>query len=85
LRQVLSQKIYRKKNIYTEILWGEVLIEKKLKRNLLLKLTKFKKEASDSSDYPLMKSFFHHREKFFYEHLTLTRKNYEYLISSQFK
>ncbi|MBL7788549.1 MAG: hypothetical protein JNL75_01795, partial [Chitinophagales bacterium] len=79
---VILSKV-RKKNVYTEILWGEVLIENRLKRNLLLKLTNFKKEIEDN-DYPLMKLFFHQREKFFYEHLILTKKNYENLIISQF-
>ena len=72
----------REKNIYTETLWGEILIERRLKRNLLLKITNFKLDLYKDS-YALMKKFYNSREVFFYNYLTLTKKNFEILISSQ--
>jgi hypothetical protein len=78
---LLLSKI-QEKNIYTETLWGEILIERRLKRNLLLKLTNFKFDLYKDS-YALMKKFFHQREFFFYQYLTLTKKNYSHLIRSQ--
>jgi hypothetical protein len=78
---LLLSKIHEK-NIYTETLWGEILIERRLRRNLLLKLTNFKFDLYKDS-YALMKSFFNAREKFYYNFLNLTKKNYEKLVKSQ--
>jgi hypothetical protein len=69
----------KEKNIYTETLWGEILIERGLKRNLLLKLTNFKIDLYNDS-YALMKKFFHDREEFYYSYLTLNKKNYVKMI-----
>ena len=69
----------QEKNIYTETLWGEILIERRLKRNLLLKISNFKFDLYKDS-YALMKKFFHDRESFFYEYISLTKKNYKKMI-----
>lgn len=78
---LLLSKIHEK-NIYTETLWGEILIERGLKRNLLLKLTNFRYDLYKDS-YALMKKFFHDRELFFYEHLKFSKKNLTQLIMRQ--
>ena len=75
---LLLSKIHEK-NIYTETLWGEILIERRLKRNLLLKLTNFKFDLY-KDNYSLMKLFYHKREDFFYEHLNLSKKNYKTML-----
>ena len=69
----------REKNIYTEVLWGEILIERKLKRNLLLKITNHKSDLS-KEDYPIMKRYFQQREIFYYEHISLTKRTYYSMI-----
>jgi hypothetical protein len=71
----------KEKNIYTETLWGEILIERRLKRNLLLKITNFKLDLYNDS-YALMKKFFFMRESFFYEYLQVTKKTYKILITT---
>jgi hypothetical protein len=73
----------KEKNIFTEALWGDILIERGLRRNLLLKLTNFRFELYKDS-YALFKKFLNEREKFFYQYITLTKKNYAVLINSQF-
>ncbi len=78
---LLLSKI-QEKNIYTETLWGEILIERGLKRNLLIKLSNFKYDLFKDS-YALMKKFFHEREQFFYDYITLTRKSYAQMIRSK--
>jgi len=77
---LLLSKIHEK-NIYTETLWGEILIERRLKRNLLLKLTNFRFDLYKDS-YALMKKFFNDREGFYLEHLSLTKKNYRLMIEN---
>ena len=67
----------REKNIYTETLWGEILIERRLKRNLLLKITNFKLDIYKDS-YALMKKFFYIRESFFYEYLQVYQSHYKF-------
>lgn len=74
----------KEKNIYTETLWGEILIERGLKRNLLLKLTTFRFDLYKNG-YPLFKKFLNEREKFFYQYITLTKRNYEALVESQYR
>lgn len=74
----------KEKNIYTETLWGEILIERALKRNLLLKLTTFRYDLYKDG-YPLFKKFLNEREKFFYQYITLTKRNYEDLVESQYR
>jgi hypothetical protein len=69
----------KEKNIYTEALWGEILIERGLKRNLLLKLTNYKFDLYNDM-YSLMKNFLHKRELFFFEHLHLSKKNYSSMV-----
>ncbi len=71
----------KEKNIYTEALWGEILIERVLKRNLLLKLTNFKFDLY-IDEYALLKKFFHDRETFFYTYLTRTKKNHITLFNN---
>jgi hypothetical protein len=78
---LLLSKIHEK-NIYTETLWGEILIERRLKRNLLLKITNFKFDLYRDG-YALMKKFFQKRESFFYQFIILTKNNYETLIEAQ--
>lgn len=70
----------KEKNIYTETLWGEILIERRLKRNLLLKITNHKLNLYEE-DYSMMKRFFQQRENFYFEHLSLTKKNYNSMIN----
>jgi hypothetical protein len=69
----------KEKNIYTETLWGEILIERGLKRNLLLKLTNYKFDLYNDM-YSLMKNFLHKRELFYFEHLHLSKKNYSSMV-----
>jgi hypothetical protein len=69
----------KEKNIYTEALWGELLIERGLKRNLLLKLTNYKFDLYNDM-YSLMKNFLHKRELFYFEHLHLSKKNYNSMV-----
>ena len=69
----------KEKNVYTEVLWGEILIERKLKRNLLLKITNHKSDLS-KEDYPIMKRYFQQREIFYYEHISLTKRTYYSMI-----
>jgi hypothetical protein len=74
----------KEKNIYTETLWGEILIERGLKRNLLLKLTNYKFNLLKDS-YANLKNFLNVREEFFYQFITLTKKNYLALLEAQYK
>ncbi len=69
----------KEKNIYTETLWGEILIERRLKRNLLLKITTSKIDIYNDN-YSLLKKYFHIRESFYFEHLDLSRKNFKTMI-----
>jgi len=75
IKEFLLLSKIREKNIYTETLWGEILIERRLSRNLLLKISNFKFDLY-SDDYSLMKRYYHDRELVYYHYTGLTRKNY---------
>lgn len=70
---VLLSKI-NDKNIYTETLWGEYLIENRLKRNLLIKLNNYKLDIF-KDDYPFQKDFYHKREQLFLSYFNSSIKN----------
>ena len=74
----------KEKNVYTETLWGEILIERGLKRNLLLKLTNYKFNLLRDS-YANLKNFLNAREEFFYQFINFTKKNYIDLLEAQYK
>lgn len=70
---ILLSKI-NAKNIYTETLWGEYLIENRLKRNLLIKLSNYKLDVF-KDDYPFQKDFYNKREQLFLSYFNSTTKN----------
>ena len=74
----------REKNIYTETLWGEILIERRLKRNLLLKVTNYKYNLYKDS-YAIFKNFLYKREVFFLQFIKLSRSSYSDFINALFE
>jgi hypothetical protein len=77
---ILLSKIAAK-NIYTETLWGEYLIENKLKRNLLIKQSTYKLDVF-KDEYPYQKEFYQKRENLFYLYFNSTKNNQATLYNS---
>lgn len=81
VKEYLLMTKIKEKNIYTETLWGEIMIERGLKRNLLLKLSQFKVNLT-KDQYPVHKIYFHKRELKFYSFFKITRKSILNILSS---
>jgi hypothetical protein len=83
IKEFVILKEAKAKNIYTETLWGEYLIEKGLKKNLTVKLSNFKVDQKND-DYPVLKKYIRDRELVILNHLIYTKKNkrhYEDMLS----
>lgn len=80
---IILSKI-KDKNHYTEILWGEYLIEHQLKRNLKLHISN-KKILPFIDEYPVQKEYYHKREQLFYTYMDSNTKSYEKKIKISFE
>jgi len=80
IKEFLILSKTKEKNIYTETLWGEILIERKLKRNLIIK-NKNSNVDYLIDQYPLLKEFYNKRELFFLTYQNLTKKNIDNMMT----
>lgn len=77
---VILSKI-ESKNLYTEVLWSEYLIEHNHKRNLIINQANFKIDIYNDP-YPVQKEYYHKRENFFLTFIKSNRKSIDEICNN---